>query len=244
MQLPDSTVPAASVLNRQLVIGGSVVLFHVAALWALQSGLLRRAVEVVVPVAILSEMVAPPLPKVEPPPPPPQPAPPAPKPPEPVVKPAPRKPAVAVRKPTPAPEPLALPPTEAPSPIRPQTTPPVAVAPVEAPPAPPAPALPPPAPPAPPRVELPSSDASYLQNPPLVYPAMSKRMGEQGKVVVRVLIGADGLPKNAQIKTSSGFDRLDRAAVEYVMKCRYVPGKVGGAAQAMWHDAPVNFVLE
>ena len=38
-------------LNRNLVIGGSVVLFHIAALWALQSGLLRRAVEIVVPVA-------------------------------------------------------------------------------------------------------------------------------------------------------------------------------------------------
>ena len=33
-------------MNRNLVIASSVVLFHVAALWALQTGLLRRAIEV------------------------------------------------------------------------------------------------------------------------------------------------------------------------------------------------------
>ena len=94
------------------------------------------------------------------------------------------------------------------------------------------------------KVELPSSDASYLQNPAPVYPPISKRLGEQGRVVVRVLIGADGVPQKAELKRSSGFDRLDRSALEYVMKCRYVPGKVGGVPQAMWYEAPVSFVLE
>ena len=43
--------------HRHLVIAGSVVLFHVAALWALQTGLLQRAVEVLVPVALLTEFM-------------------------------------------------------------------------------------------------------------------------------------------------------------------------------------------
>ena len=103
---------------------------------------------------------------------------------------------------------------------------------------------PPPAPPAPPQIQLPSSDASYLQNPSPVYPAISRRLGEQGKVLVRVLIGVNGTPERVEIKRSSGFERLDRAATEYVMKCRYVPGKVNGVIQAMWYEAPVNFVLE
>jgi protein TonB len=94
------------------------------------------------------------------------------------------------------------------------------------------------------QVELPSSNASYLQNPAPTYPPISKRLGEQGKVVVRVLIGPDGAPRQAELKRSSGFDRLDRSALEYVMKCRYVPGKVGGAPRAMWYEAPVSFVLE
>ena len=56
-------------------------------------------------------------------------------------------------------------------------------------------------------VTLPSQSAAYLNNPPPAYPAISKRLGEQGKVILRVLIGADGQPQKAEIKQSSGFDR-------------------------------------
>ncbi len=58
-----SPPPSALGLSRNAVIAGSVVLFHAAALWALQSGLLRRAAEVVIPVEILSEFIEPPKPK-------------------------------------------------------------------------------------------------------------------------------------------------------------------------------------
>jgi protein TonB len=113
-------------------------------------------------------------------------------------------------------------------------------APVSAPPAPAA----PPAPPAPPRIELPSSNAAYLNNPAPAYPALSKRMGEQGKVLLRVLISADGRPEQVEIRQSSGFDRLDRQAQETVMRWRFVPGKRNGVAEAMWYLVPINFVLE
>ena len=102
----------------------------------------------------------------------------------------------------------------------------------------------PPGPPAPPRLELPSSDAAYLNNPKPPYPVLSKRLGEQGKVVVRVLIGTDGTAQQAEIRTSSGYDRLDQAALTTVLKWRYVPGKRGGVAEAMWFNVPINFVLE
>jgi protein TonB len=95
-----------------------------------------------------------------------------------------------------------------------------------------------------PKVELPSSDADYLQNPKPSYPAMSKRLGEQGKVVVRVLIGVDGTAQKAEIRQSSGFDRLDQAALATAQRWRYVPGKRGGVAEAMWFNVPINFVLE
>jgi protein TonB len=232
MSLPASHALPVTTFNRHIAIGGGVVLLHIAAIWALQTGMLRRAVEVVVPVTILSEMVAPPAPP-----------PPAPDPPslpepvkptvvkkvEPVRPPAPRPMAV----PSPAPEPQAPTGVEVAMPPAPPVAAPVAVAPPS-----------PPAPPAPPKVDLPSSAADYLQNPAPVYPPVSKRLGEQGKVLVRVFIGADGLPQKAELKRSSGFDRLDRSALDYVMRCRYVPGKVGGVAQAMWYEAPVNFVLE
>ncbi|ADU36265.1 TonB family protein [Variovorax paradoxus EPS] len=223
----DRFAPPPSVfgLSRNVVIASGVIVFHAAALWALQSGLLRRAAEVVIPVEIMSQFIEAPKPKVDPPPPPP--------PPPKVAKapPPPRPQAIREPKPTPAPQaPVGT--TEPPPPPAPPAAP-----------IPPAPPALPPAPPAPPAVQLPSSNADYLQNPKAVYPAMSKRLGEQGKVIVKVLVGVDGLPKSAEVKKSSGFERLDEAAIEYIMKCRFVPGKVNGVVQAMSYDAPVNYVL-
>ena len=91
---------------------------------------------------------------------------------------------------------------------------------------------------------MPSSSADYLQNPKPAYPAISRRLNEQGKTIVRVLIGADGVPQRAEVATSSGFSRLDEAAVATVMRWRYVPGKRAGVAEAMWFNVPLNWVLE
>jgi protein TonB len=216
-------------IRRNALIVGGVVLFHVAALWGLQTGLLRRAVELVIPAEIVSDVITPPAPKAEPPPlrPPVRQQPVH----HPVVQKAPTVPPapqpVAIADPTPAPNaPTGIVTPQPPAP--PVTAPVAAVA----------------APPAPPRVELPSSDADYLQNPKPAYPPVSKRLGEQGKVLVRVLIAADGSAQKAEIRQSSGYDRLDQAAVTTVLKWRYLPGKRGGVAEAMWFNVPINFVLE
>ena len=237
--------------SRNTVIGLVVVALHVGAIWALQSGLMRHEPEIIVPVEVLAQLIEAPQPQIDPTPPAP-PAPPAPptpdKPPEPrMVKPAPVAPKKTVIKPAaqpPAPLAIADP---TPSPNAPAGS--LALGndiaakpgPVEtAPPAPPAPA----ASPSPPTVQLPSSNADYLQNPKPAYPPLSRRLGEQGKVVVRVLIGANGQPQKAELRQSSGFDRLDQAALSTVMKWRYVPGKRGGVAEDMWFSVPINFVLE
>ena len=220
--------------SRTSVIVSSVVLFHIAALWAMHTGLLQRVVEVVVPVMAISQ--------AEPPPPPP-------KPPEPVKPPEPPK----LTPPPKTPQPVLTPPPT-PQPPAPATPEPPAVlaaptASVTAPVVPAAaPAPPPPAPPPPPaapaKVELPSSKADYLHNPPPDYPRMSKRLGEQGKVVLKVLIGADGAPQKVELVTSSGFERLDKSALDAAMRWRYVPGKRGGVAEAMWYQVPIQFTLE
>lgn len=223
--------PPAPFLSRTVAVVIAVVAFHVLALWLLQSGLLRRAVELVVPAEVIAKFIEPPRPKEDPPPQPP-PSPP------PLIRQAAMAPApqlAAIADPTPvANAPVGV--VEPPAPL-----PPIA-APVA--PAPPAPVTPPPAPPAPPRVELPSSDADYLQNPKPPYPPVSKRLNEQGTVIMRVLIGVDGLPQKAEVRKSSGFDRLDQSAATTVMKWRYVPGKRAGVAETMWFNVPINFVLE
>jgi periplasmic protein TonB len=105
-----------------------------------------------------------------------------------------------------------------------------------------APTLTPPAPAAL-RVELPSSDAAYLANPSPVYPKLSKRLNEQGKVLLRVLVSSDGIAEKVELKASSGFERLDAAALRAVAEWKFVPGKRGGVAEPMWFMVPVNFEL-
>ena len=222
-------------MSRNTAIVISVLSLHVMALWASQSGLLRRAVDVLVPVEMLTEFIEPPAPKETPQPP---------KPPEPVAQPT-----VNIKAPTPPP-PLQLMAIPDPTPsinapvgvLTPQPPAPPIAAPVATVPEP-APASAPP-PPALTRVELPSTDADYLQNPRPVYPAISKRLGEQGQVIHSVLIGVDGLPISARLVKSSGFDRLDAAAYATVMSWRYVPGKRGGVVAQMSYNAPINWVLE
>jgi protein TonB len=227
-----SVTTVRRVQRKQAAIVGSVLLLHGAGLWGLQSGLLQRPVEMLVPVEVISNWVEPSKPKVEPPPPKaPAPAPLAPTP-QPVQR-APQPMPVAVADNTPAPvnAPTGTAQVQAPPPpLNTLIGTPVAAAPV--------------APAAPVRVELPSSDAEYLHNPKPEYPALSKRRGEQGKVVVNVLIGVDGAAQKAEIKLSSGFERLDQAALATVRAWRYVPGKRGGVPEPMWFAVPLNFVLE
>jgi len=59
--------------------------------------------------------------------------------------------------------------------------------------------------------------------------------------VVRVLIGTDGRAKKAEVKESSGYQRLDDASVEAVLSWRYVPGKRGGVPEEMWVLVPIRW---
>lgn len=225
-------------LSRNLVIVSGVLLLHAVALWALHTGLLRRAVEILVPVQLLAEFVEPPQPVAPPPP---------------VVAPAvtlPRKAAAkpvastALPPPTLQPVPNAEPAPNAPTAV---VSPPAPLPPITAPQA--AAAVPAPtgavaAAPASPRVELPSSDADYLQNPKAPYPGISKRLGEQGTVSLRVLVGIDGSAQKIEVLRSSGYDRLDRAAFAAALKWRYNPGRRGGVPEAMWTQTSVIFSLE
>jgi TonB family protein len=92
-------------------------------------------------------------------------------------------------------------------------------------------------------IELPSTDADYFKNPPPQYPRMSKRLGEQGVVIVRALIGVSGQAEKAEIYKSSGYERLDQAALDAVIHWRYVPGKRLGRVESMWFNIPVKFEL-
>ncbi len=123
----------------------------------------------------------------------------------------------------------------APAPVR-------TLPPIEAAPRPVAPAAAPVAPPS--ALVLPRFDAAYLQNPPPAYPVLARRLGEQGRVLLRVLVTAEGTAERVELKASSGTDRLDRAALDAVKRWRFVPARQGGQAVAAWVVVPISFSLE
>ncbi len=90
----------------------------------------------------------------------------------------------------------------------------------------------------------PRFDADYLDNPVPDYPPISRRMGEEGKVFLRVLVEADGRASRVEIKTSSGSPRLDQAAEQAVRRWRFIPAKHGNEAVSAWVVVPVSFNLK
>lgn len=227
-------------LGKKTMITGMVLALHAAGIWALQNGMSRPPEPQIIAAEVIAQFIAPPAPE---PPAAAPPAPPQPQPPKPTPKPQPPKPKpTPVQKAPPLPKAITDP---TPAPNAPKGTLDSSPAPVAeaAPPAPPAaPAAP--APPSGGAVQLPSSNAAYLNNPRPSYPSISRRMSEQGKVLLRVLVDENGSPQQIEIKQSSGFDRLDKAALASVQKWRFVPGKRNGVPEAMWNIVPVNFVLE
>lgn len=113
--------------------------------------------------------------------------------------------------------------------------PPIAAAPV---------AVAPPAPPPPASITQARFDADYLKNPKPAYPPSSRRLGEEGKVVLRVHVTPEGNASAVEVKASSGFNRLDTAARDAVSQWRFVPARRGEEAIAAWVLVPIVFSLE
>lgn len=98
--------------------------------------------------------------------------------------------------------------------------------------------------PMPPAVSAPRFDAAYLNNPSPAYPPLSRRLGEEGRVLLRALVDADGRTREVQVEVSSGHARLDRAAQEAVARWRFVPARRGDEPTHAWVRVPISFMLE
>jgi protein TonB len=89
----------------------------------------------------------------------------------------------------------------------------------------------------------PRFDAAYLNNPDPEYPRLARRLGEQGKVLLRVYVSVTGAAEQVEIRTSSGSPRLDAAAKAAVERWRFVPARQGDEPIAAWVEVPISFVL-
>jgi protein TonB len=96
---------------------------------------------------------------------------------------------------------------------------------------------------APPEPVLPKLSADYLKNPAPDYPLASRRLGEKGKVLLRVLVSAEGKAEQVEIDKSSGFARLDQAAKATVRNWLFVPAKLGDKSVRAWVIVPIVFTL-
>jgi protein TonB len=216
----DDELPPAA--RRGLIV--MVLAAHLAAIYGLlQIGAVREAVREAVP--IFAGLIRPAAPPVEPPAPPPPPAP--------VVKRVVPPPIIAAAPaPAPAPAEFVVPPA-----------PPEAVVAVEAPPAPAAPPAPPPLPaPQPRTVDV--SAVGYLEPPRVSYPPLSRRLGEEGRALLRVLVDPSGRPTEVIVSTSSGFSRLDDAATSAARRTRFRPYTENGVARTVWVLMPFVFTLK
>jgi TonB family protein len=77
----------------------------------------------------------------------------------------------------------------------------------------------------------------------LAYPADSRRLQEEGSVAVGLVISATGCATRASVYGSSGYERLDRAAVEHALGIRFLPAEHAGQRVTKVSVLPVNFVL-
>jgi protein TonB len=91
-------------------------------------------------------------------------------------------------------------------------------------------------------VGIPASYAATNRKPE--YPALSRRYGEQGTVLLRVFVREDGTAGEIQLKTSSGFPLLDKSAINAVKDWRFNPATLDGKPIAEWYQVPIPFKLE
>lgn len=92
-------------------------------------------------------------------------------------------------------------------------------------------------------VTPPSADASQLNNPAPTYPAASRKLHEEGVVLLEILVKADGSLGEMRLKKSSGYNRLDDSAMRAVKNWHFLPAKRGGEPIDFWYELPIEFSL-
>lgn len=98
--------------------------------------------------------------------------------------------------------------------------------------------------PAPAPISPPDAFAGSLDNPAPRYPVESRRRREEGTVRLRVVVTADGRVKEIGVARSSGFDRLDDAALDAVRKWRFRPGMQAGTPVEALGFVSIPFKLQ
>lgn len=92
-------------------------------------------------------------------------------------------------------------------------------------------------------VTMPNPFAKGLDNPKPPYPLISRRLNEEGKVVLNVCVSLTGLVENLKLEKTSGYQRLDDIALETVKKWKFIPAKNHDRDINACYLLPVQFIL-
>jgi TonB family protein len=91
--------------------------------------------------------------------------------------------------------------------------------------------------------EVPLVQAGYGYAPKPQYPESARSAGKEGRVLLRVLVDAQGKSKTVEVNLSSGSDALDRAAVDAIQRWRFSPARHGDQPVESWVRIPIDFRL-
>lgn len=89
----------------------------------------------------------------------------------------------------------------------------------------------------------PSASADYLKNPHPKYPKISLRRKEAGTVLLALTVTAEGRAKDVRVLKTSGYPRLDKAALDAVKDWRFIPAKRLGRPVDADYELPIHFKL-
>jgi TonB family protein len=92
-------------------------------------------------------------------------------------------------------------------------------------------------------VTMPNPFAKGLDNPKPPYPLISRRLSEEGKVVLNVCVSLSGLVEKLKLEKTSGYQRLDDIAIETVKKWKFIPAKIQDRDINACYLLPVQFIL-
>lgn len=89
-----------------------------------------------------------------------------------------------------------------------------------------------------------SGTGGRLKNPAPAYPYPAIRQGQQGLVVLEVLVDKGGRPTSVEIHQSSGFPLLDQSALWTVRRWKFDPAHVGPIPTNARIRVPIRFMLD
>ena len=94
-----------------------------------------------------------------------------------------------------------------------------------------------------PAMLAPDAGIAVLQSVMPQYPVESMRAGEEGAAVLQVLVDESGRASDVKVARSSGFARLDDAAVTAVSRWKFAPSTRGSLAVPTWGEMEMRFNL-